>query len=139
MNVLARLRERKGAHVTKWSGIGEGMRDGENLKAAKSLRKNSTLPEQKLWAQLRNRQLEGFKFRRQVPIGPFIADFVCPEKMLVVELDGWTHSTPEELAYDRRRTAFLNTEGYRVVRFHNIETVQGMDGLLRLILDELQK
>jgi very-short-patch-repair endonuclease len=115
------------------------MRDGENLKAAKSLRKNAPLPEQKLWAQLRNRQLEGFKFRRQVPIGPFIADFVCIEKMLVVELDGWTHSTAEELAYDHRRTAFLNSEGYRVVRFDNIESMQGMDEMLTMILDELHK
>jgi very-short-patch-repair endonuclease len=139
LSVLARLRERKGAHERERSGIGEGMRDGENLKAAKLLRKNATLPEQKLWAQLRNRQLEGFKFRRQVPIGPYIADFVCLEKMLVVELDGWTHSTPEELAYDQRRTIFLNAEGYRVARFDNIEAMQGMDGLLQLILDELRK
>jgi very-short-patch-repair endonuclease len=115
------------------------MRDDENLKAAKSLRKQSTTPETKLWVELRNRQLGGFKFRRQTPIGPYIADFVCMEKMLVVELDGWTHSTPDEIAYDTCRTAFLNAEGFRVKRFDNIEAMQGMDGLLQLILDELQK
>ena len=115
------------------------MREGENLETAKALRKNSTLSEQKLWAQLRNRQLDGFKFRRQVPIGPFIVDFVCLNQKLVVELDGWTHSTPEELSYDQRRTAFLNSEGYRVVRFDNIQSLHGMDGLLTLILDQLKK
>jgi very-short-patch-repair endonuclease len=115
------------------------MRDDENLKAAKTLRKQSTTPETKLWVELRNRQLGGFKFRRQTPIGPYIADFVCTEKMLVVELDGWTHSTSDEIAYDKRRTAFLNAQGYRVIRFDNIDAMQGMDGLLQLILDELQK
>ena len=115
------------------------MRNDENLKAAKALRKSETLPETKLWEQLRNRQLGNFKFRRQAPIGKYIVDFVCPEKMLVVELDGWTHSTREELAHDKRRTAFLNEAGYRVMRITNIETMQAMDEVLKLILDELQK
>jgi very-short-patch-repair endonuclease len=115
------------------------MRDQANLKAAKYLRQNETLPEKKLWEQLRNRSCEGFKFVRQAPIGPYIADFVCREKMLIVELDGWTHSTQEELAHDTRRTTFLNAQGYRVVRHGNESVMQGMDGLLTLILEELER
>jgi very-short-patch-repair endonuclease len=115
------------------------MRDGENLKAAKTLRKSSTLPEAKLWAGLRNRQLGGFKFRRQSPIGLYIADFVCLEKKLVVELDGWTHSTPQEITYDERRTRFLNTEGFRVIRFGNTDVMESADGVLQSILEELDK
>ena len=115
------------------------MRDNENLKAAKALRKSSTTPEARVWEQLRNRHLNGFKFRRQAPIGNYIVDFVCPEKMLVVELDGWTHSTPQEFAQDQRRTAFLYAEGYRVMRLTNIEVMQAMDDVLKLILDALQK
>ncbi len=115
------------------------MREHENLKAAKTLRKNATLPEAKLWAGLRNRQLGGFKFRRQSPIGPYIVDFVCVEKKLVVELDGWTHSTPDELAYDDRRTRFLKSEGFRVIRFGNNSVMESTDGVLQAILEEIEK
>ena len=115
------------------------MRDDANLKAAKQLRQNETLPEQKLWEQLRNRNCGGFKFVRQAPLGPYVIDFLCREKMLIVELDGWTHSTPEELAHDARRTGYLNGLGYRVVRCGNESAMRGMDVLLVLILEELQK
>ena len=115
------------------------MRENANLAAAKLLRRNETMPEKKLWEQLRNRYCGGFKFVRQAPIGPYVADFVCREKMLIVELDGWTHSTPEELASDARRTAYLNAQGYRVVRHGNESAMHGMDGLLTLILEELKK
>jgi very-short-patch-repair endonuclease len=115
------------------------MRENENLKAAKSLRKNSTLPEAKLWAGLRNRQLDDFKFRRQSPIGPYIVDFVCLEKNMVIELDGWTHSTPQELAYDTRRSAFLSKRGFKVIRFGNTDVMESTDGVLQSILEELNK
>jgi very-short-patch-repair endonuclease len=114
------------------------MRDQANLKAARSLRQTETLPEKKLWEALRNRNCGGFKFVRQAPIGPYIADFACRDRKLIVELDGWTHSTPEELKHDARRTAFLQEQGYRVIRFTNEAAMQGMDGLLTLILDELK-
>jgi very-short-patch-repair endonuclease len=117
----------------------QAMRQNANLKAAKLLRQNQTMPEKKLWEQLRNRNCGGFKFVRQAPLGPYVADFMCREKMLIVELDGWTHSTPEELAHDARRTAFLNNEGYHVVRYGNESAMQGMDGLLTLVLEELKK
>ncbi len=115
------------------------MRDNANLAAAKLLRRNETMPEKKLWEQLRNRSCGGFKFVRQAPIGPYVADFVCREKMLVVELDGETHSTPDELAHDTRRTTYLIGLGYRVARYENESAMHGMDGLLTLILEELKK
>ena len=125
--------------MPKADGIGEGMRDDENLNRAKELRKSTTLPEAKLWAGLRNRQLGGFKFRRQSAIGPYIADFLCLEKNLVVELDGWTHSTPEELLHDARRTQFLGEKGFRVIRFGNAAVMENTDGVLQSILEELSK
>ena len=121
----------------QWGG--EGMRAKRKLNRAREFRKNSTPAEARLWEQLRNRQLEGFKFLRQAPIGPYITDFLCREKSLIVELDGWTHSTPEEILLDQKRSVYLNSEGYHVIRFTNIEAMQDMDELLKLILDELQK
>ena len=115
------------------------MRDLRKLNQARALRRNSTPAEARLWEQLRNRQLQGFKFLRQATIGPYIVDFLCRERKLVVELDGWTHSTPEELNYDSRRTRYLQNQGYRVLRFDNIEALEGMDPLLVRDLDALKK
>lgn len=121
----------------QWEG--EGMRKDQNLKAARYLRRSETLAEKRLWGQLRSRKLNGFKFVRQAPVGSFIADFLCREKKLIVELDGWTHSSDEEQTHDARRTGFLQQEGYRVIRFDNESALDGMDGLLVLILEELAK
>jgi very-short-patch-repair endonuclease len=135
-------RERKGPRHAQHVGGGEGdhtMRDQAKLKIARQVRQDETLPEKKLWEALRNRNCGGFKFVRQAPIGPYIADFACRDQKLIVELDGWTHSAPEERAHDERRTAFLQEQGYRVIRFTNEAAMQGMDGLLTLILDELKK
>jgi very-short-patch-repair endonuclease len=115
------------------------MREGQKTSFARDLRRNSTMPEQKLWAQLSNRQLGGFKFVRQMPIGPYVADFVCREKKLVVELDGWTHSTAEEIAHDHRRTTFLETQGYRIYRVGNHDVMESTDGVLDSILAEMKK
>jgi len=90
--------------------------------------------ERKLWHAVRNRQLGGFKFRRQVTIGPFIVDFLCAEARLVVELDGGQHG--EEV--DSGRTAFLEGEGYRVLRFWNGDVVESFEGVLEVILQALQ-
>ena len=114
------------------------LRQGAKIYSARSLRKNETLAEKRLWEQLRNRTLESFKFSRQVPIGPFIADFVCRDQRLIVEVDGATHSTDEELDYDNRRTGFLKSEGYAVIRFQNDEILNGMDEVLTLILQALR-
>ena len=114
------------------------MRQGAKLYSARTLRKSETLAEKSLWEQLRNRTLDGFKFSRQVPIGPYIADFACREQRLIVEVDGATHSTEEELAHDNRRTEFLKSEGYGVIRFQNDEILNGMDEVLTLILQALR-
>jgi very-short-patch-repair endonuclease len=81
---------------------------------ARSLRLSSTDAERRLWRALRDRQLEGYKFRRQRPIGPFIADFVCLERLLIIELDGSQHADSN---YDDARTAWLEQHGWCVLRF----------------------
>ena len=72
-----------------------------------------------MWSNLRGRRLQSFKFVRQEPIGPYIVDFLCREARLIVEVDGATHSEDHEVAYDRRREAYLKREGYRIVRVLN--------------------
>ncbi|MGQ0485233.1 MAG: endonuclease domain-containing protein [Hyphomicrobiales bacterium] len=113
------------------------MRDNAKLSAARLLRRSDTLAEKRLWEQLRNRQLEGFKFVRQAPVGPYIADFLCREHRLVVEVDGATHSSGAEMERDFNRTSHLAKLGYRVIRFQNDEIVTGMDQVLTLILEAL--
>ena len=108
-------------------------RDGtEALDRARGLRRNATEAEDRLWYQLRSRRLGNFKFRRQVCIGPFIADFLCMDARLVVEVDGSRHN--DDLVYDDSRTAFLATKGYRVIRVWNNDVMQRMDGVLAAIL-----
>ncbi|MEG3084655.1 DUF559 domain-containing protein [Sphingomonas sp. PB2P12] len=107
------------------------------LDRARGLRRNATEAEDRLWYQLRSRRLKNFKFRRQVWIGPFIADFLCMDAMLVVEVDGSQHI--DEAAYDNSRTVFLATKGYRVIRVWNNDVMQRMDGVLAAILDGLTR
>ena len=102
---------------------------------ARELRKNQTDVEARIWSRLRGRQVAGAKFRRQYPIGHFIADFCCVELRLVVELDGGQHA--EAGAFDQRRTDFLVAEGYRVLRFWNNEVMENIDGVLERILETL--
>ena len=113
------------------------MRKGAKLTAARQLRREATLGESRLWEQLRNRSLGGCKFVRQAPVGPFIADFLCRQHCLIVEVDGATHSTETEVAHDLQRSTYLAKAGYRVVRFQNDEVLNGMDEVLTLILVEL--
>ena len=87
--------------------------------------------ERKLWRHLRNRELGGWKFRRQYPVGPFIVDFICVEKSVVIEVDGGQHAENEEL--DLQRSAFLNKMGYQVVRFWNNEVLQETEAVLEAI------
>ena len=114
------------------------MRDNQKLDVARQLRKDSTQSEARLWEQLRNRLLENTKFRRQAPVGPYIADFLCAEKKLIVEIDGATHSTDTEVAYDHRRTTFLSENGFKVIRFQNVEISEGLDQVLTLITEALK-
>ena len=100
---------------------------------ARRLRKSDTAAEQRLWEALRGRRLAGLKFVRQLPIGPYYADFVCRAKRLIIEVDGDTHSTEEEMAYDARRTAALERAGYRLIRVWNAEVRENLEGVLETI------
>ena len=105
-------------------------------KFAKENRNNPTEAERLLWFYLSNKQL-GVRFRRQHIIGQYIADFVCLEKMLVIELDGGYHSLPEQLISDEQRTADLHELGYRVIRFTNEELFHRIDLVLTKIKNAL--
>ena len=104
---------------------------GKTNPHAGELRRNATDAEQRLWHHLRNRSLGGFKFRRQVTIGPYVADFACMECNVVVEADGGQHG-PEA---DRDRTADLKRLGWQVVRFWNHDILNQTDAVLTTILD----
>jgi very-short-patch-repair endonuclease len=103
---------------------------------ARKLRKNLTDVENKLWSRLRGRQLSGVKFRRQYPIGPFIVDFCCVERRLVVELDGGQRA--ERNTADERRTRLVERFGYRVLRFWDNEVLSNFDGVLERINEVLE-
>ena len=111
----------------------------KHIRRARTLRREQTEAEKRLWGYLRNRHLSGFKFIRQEPVGPFFADFLCCETMLIVEVDGVTHGEDHEIAYDARRTAYLEAQGYRVYRVPNIEIHNNLDGVLNGILLELMR
>ena len=104
------------------------------LRSAKAMRHIATDAEKKLWRLLRSRQLEAFKFRRQVPIGNFIADFVCHEQKLIVEVDGGQHA---ENVRDSERDQWLAGAGYQVLRYWNNDVLKNPNGVLEAILSEL--
>jgi very-short-patch-repair endonuclease len=103
--------------------------------SARNLRERSTDAERLLWSRLRNRQLSGCKFRRQQPIGPYVVDLVCLEHRLVIELNGGQHA--EQQSQDEIRTAFLQKEGYRVLRFWNNQILGELDSVLDVIYSTL--
>jgi very-short-patch-repair endonuclease len=100
-------------------------------KRAQDLRKNMTVAEKKLWNQLRQRQLGGFRFRRQVPFGNYIVDFACFEPKVIIELDGSQHA--QQINYDVKRTKYLEMLGYKVLRFWNNEVISEIDAVLQTI------
>ena len=95
---------------------------------AKTLRRKQTDTERYLWRQLRAKQIKGLKFRRQVPIGPYIVDFVCFEKKLIIECDGGQHS--ERINEDTKRDTWLQRKGFKVLRFWNNEIIQKRQSVL---------
>ena len=103
---------------------------------ARQLRQNSTDVEMKFWRLLRRRNIEGIKFRRQHPIGPYIVDFCCQEKGLVIEFDGGQHA--QSIRYDRQRTRFLQTQGYRVLRVWDNEALTNTNGVLEKALEMIE-
>ena len=102
---------------------------------ARKLRRNETIAEHRFWNLVRDRRVEGAKFVRQYPIGRYVADFVCRDQMLVVELDGGQHSEAES---DIIRTAYLNARGYSVLRFWNNEVLHNPDGCWQALTHVLQ-
>ena len=110
----------------------------KTLARARSLRGNQTSAEQRLWGYLRGHRLGGHKFTRQTPVGPYITDFLCFEKKLIIEVDGATHGDAHELAYDAKRTAFLEARGYSVFRCNNADVYENLVGVLDGILARLE-
>lgn len=104
-------------------------------KRARNLRKTIPEAERRLWNRLRDGHLGGFRFRRQHTIGPYVADFASIEARLVIECDGAQHGFEDALIHDAKRTAFMESEGWRVLRFWNREIYDNMDGVLAAILD----
>jgi very-short-patch-repair endonuclease len=102
---------------------------------SRELRQNMTDAERTLWFELRGRRLGGYKFKRQWTLGPYIVDFCCIDRRLVVEVDGGQHDPKR----DGSRTAALNRLGYRVVRYWNNDVSQNLDGVLAGLLSELAK
>jgi len=102
-----------------------------DIERARGLRNRMTDAELRLWLRLRCEQLDGFRFRRQIPIGPYIVDFVCFKARLIVEVDGGQHATNE--AQDGRRTEWLASQGFRVLRFWNTDVLGGTDAVVQQI------
>ena len=101
---------------------------------ARVLRSHSTSAEDRIWSALRNRRLNGLKFVRQSSIGPYFVDFVCRERMIIVEIDGATHSTERELSYDAKRADYLRGQGYRIFCANNGDVYENLSGVLTACL-----
>ena len=103
-----------------------------SIESARRLRRNPTDAERRLWQLLRHRQLEGLRFRRQAPVGVYVLDFVCFEAALVVEVDGGQHAM-EKKAADERRSAWLESQGFRILRFWNNDVLGNPEGVIETI------
>ena len=118
--------------------VGEGRGEGVSLlDNAKRLRSNMTDVEQKLWRELRAKRFADYKFRRQVPMRKYIADFVCFQPKVIIELDGGQHA--EQVAYDKKRDEFFIEQGFAMLRFWNNEVVENWEGVLTMILNTLKR
>jgi very-short-patch-repair endonuclease len=103
---------------------------------ARQLRRAMTDAERRLWYRLRGHRLGGAHFRRQYPVGPYVADFVCLDARLIVEVDGGQHS---ESDYDQRRTSWLQTQGFEVLRFWNPDVLQGLETVCEMIQAAIER
>ena len=130
--VLAKQRPRNLGGTGGWSAIPAG-----HFGRARDLRRNQTPAEQQLWPWLRREQL-GCKFRRQHPLGPYIADFYSRDVSLVVELDGASHTSAAAQAYDHRRNRYMQSLGLTVLRFPNNAVYQHVDGVLETIRQHIR-
>ena len=111
--------------------------NSKNIHYAKAMRSNMTKEEVKLWNILRAKRFYGFRFKRQVLIGDYIVDFLCPEQGLIVEIDGGQHNENDNIINDELRTIYLEQQGYRVLRFWNNEVWNNIEGVLQVIKDYL--
>ena len=111
----------------------------KEIELARNLRTNSTEVEKQLWWRLRNRQIDGFKFRRQFPVDGYVLDFACELEKLAIELDGGQHNLPEHIERDAERTAILAKSGWRVLRFWNNEVIENIEGVLTEIQHALTR
>ena len=102
---------------------------------SRELRRNSTEPEKRLWSAISARKIGGVRFNRQFPVGPYICDFASRGEKLIIEVDGDTHA--HALEYDRDRSAFLEAQGYRVLRFWNNEVMENLEDVVKRIELEL--
>jgi very-short-patch-repair endonuclease len=109
----------------------------ETIARAKELRTEMTPAEKLLWSLVRNRKIAGLKFRRQHPIGKYIADFYCPEKKLVIELDGGIHDTVEQKEHDEGRTAEIENYELKIIRFKNEEVINDSEEVLKKIKENI--
>lgn len=100
----------------------------EHIDFARKLRQNQTPAEDLFWGEVRNRRFHNYKFRRQVPVDKYFADFLCESKKLIVELDDISHADKEE--YDEQRSQALNMAGYRVIRFANADVYDDLSGVM---------
>ncbi len=101
----------------------------EQIEKSRDLRKNMTPQERKLWYIIKNRQFFGYRFRRQFPLGQYIVDFMCREKKIIIEIDGGQHNEIKNIQYDNKRTEYLISEGYKVIRFWNNDIDKNISGV----------
>ncbi len=121
-------------------GIGEKsmLPYSRNLKQySRQLRENMTDAERHLWAKIRMKQLKGYQFYRQKPIGDYIVDFFCPRAKLVIEVDGSQHFSDEMTEYDRIRNEYLSSLGLRVLRFTNIDVLTHIESVVESIIEDI--
>jgi len=110
-----------------------------NLKQySRQLRENMTDAERRLWAKIRMKQLKGYQFYRQKPIGDYIVDFFCPRAKLVIEVDGSQHFSDKITEYDRIRNEYLSSLGLRVLRFTNIDVLTHIEGIVESIIENIE-
>lgn len=100
-----------------------------NTNLARALRKNSTTQERILWKIFRNHNFYGYEIRRQSPIGKYIVDFVCRDKKIIIEIDGGQHNETQNIIYDNLRTKYLESKGYKIIRFWNNEIDKNIEGV----------
>ena len=99
------------------------------LNKVRNLRRKSTPQEINFWSKIKSRRFKNLKFRRQYLVGKYIADFICLEKKLIIELDGWQHTEENQERYDMVRTEYFKRQGYKILRFWNNEINDNIDGV----------